>query len=105
MRNITFLTLLFTLSVSAQDVIITTNNEKISAKVEEIHIETISYKKFDNLSGPTYHLKKSDVSKIIFENGNEEIFETNSNQSDTKNEDISIEETQVFIVKQMKRNC
>ena len=65
MKKITFLLLVcITLSMSAQDSIWTLNNEEILAKVEEIHVETVSYKKFDNLSGPTYHIKKSEVSKI-----------------------------------------
>src|SRR5690606_38046284 len=84
----------FTFSMSAQDVILTSGNEEISAKVEEIHIETISYKKSDNLSGPTYHIEKSEVSKIIFENGNEEIFDVSPKKEDKK--DISMEETQAL---------
>src|SRR5690606_32605187 len=58
--------------------------------------ETISYKKSDNLSGPTYHIEKSEVSKIIFENGNEETFDITSKKDDT--EEISLEDTQKFII-------
>ncbi|WP_417854211.1 hypothetical protein [Xanthomarina gelatinilytica] len=104
MKKITFLLLVcITLSMSAQDSIWTLNNEEILAKVEEIHVETVSYKKFDNLSGPTYHIKKSEVSKIIFENGNEEIFDVSPKKEDKK--DISMEETQAFLIEYIGKYC
>lgn len=103
MKIITCLTLcLFSLSIMAQDVIVTSNNEEISAKVEEIHIETISYKKADNLTGPSYHIKKSEVSKIIFENGTIETF--NTKPTDDKSE-ISYEETQAFLIEYIGKYC
>lgn len=103
MKNITILLLfLFNFSVFAQDVIVTKTNEEISGKVEEIHIETISYKKTDNLSGPSYHIKKSDVSKIIFENGNVETFDVKP--ADDKSE-VSYEETQAFLIEYINKYC
>ncbi|HLV37841.1 hypothetical protein [Xanthomarina sp.] len=103
MKNITCLLLFFfTLFAAAQDVIITSNNEEISAKVEEIHIETISYKRFDNLSGPSYHIKKLEVSKIIFENGNIETFEE---ASDADESSISLEETEAFLLEYIGKYC
>lgn len=104
MKNFTFLLLfIFTLSISAQDLIITSDDEEISSKVEEIHIETISYKKFDNLTGPSYHIKKSEVSKIVFENGNEEIFDENLNQKDDSK--ITMEETEAFLIEYIGKYC
>jgi len=94
--------MLFNLSVAAQDVIITTNNEEISAKIEEYHIETISYKKFENLSGPSYHIKKSHVSKIVFENGNIETFDITL---DVTNEDSLLEELKAYIIKSISEYC
>lgn len=84
---------LFDISIYAQDVIFTVNKEEIPSKIEEINIETISYKKFDNLNGPLYIIKKSDVQKIVFENGKTETF---SNKSGHDN--VSLEETKAFIV-------
>ncbi|MCX7548913.1 hypothetical protein OS188_13225 [Xanthomarina sp. F1114] len=104
MQKITFLLLfIFTCSVSAQDLIITTNDDEISAKVEEIHIETISYKKTDNLSGPSYHIKKSEVSKIVFENGNEEVFDTKMEEEDDSQ--VSMEETEAFLAEYIGKYC
>ncbi|GGG35541.1 hypothetical protein [Bizionia arctica] len=107
MKQITILfLLLFTLSINAQDVIIMSDDEEISAKVEEIHIETITYKRFDNLSGPTYHVKKSDVTKIIFENGHEEVFEVAETNSDSEDESVAtLEETQAFLLEYINKYC
>ena len=110
MKNISILLLfLFTLSVTAQDIIVTSNNEEISAKVKEIHIETISYKRFDNLTGPTYHIEKSEVSKIIFENGNEETFETDASEtnsdSDSESNSATLEETEAFLKEYIETYC
>ena len=93
---------LFNISLMAQDVIVTSNNEEISAKVEEIHIDTISYKKSENLTGPSYHIKKSEVSKIIFENGTIETFDVEP--TDDK-EAISLEETQAFLIEYIGKYC
>ncbi|TYA52326.1 hypothetical protein [Formosa maritima] len=104
MKNITILLLfLFTYSISAQDVIVTSNHEKISAKVEEIHIKTISYKKFENLNGPIYHIEKSEVIKIIFENGDEEVFDA-PNDNDDESE-VTMEETQAFLIDYIGKYC
>jgi hypothetical protein len=106
MKNITILSfLLFTIFTTAQDVIVTSDNEEISAKVKEIHIETISYKKFDNLTGPTYHIQKSEVSKIIFENGSEETFDVESNKTDSESDEVSMEETQAFLKEYIDKYC
>lgn len=104
MKKITFLlSLFFTFSISAQDIIVTLEDEEISAKVKEIHIETISYKKFDNLTGPTYHIEKSEVSKIIFENGSEETFDVASENEEES--EISMEETEAFLVAYIGKYC
>ncbi|HLV13900.1 MAG TPA: hypothetical protein VKY41_01875 [Xanthomarina sp.] len=104
MQHFTFLLFFFfTLTLSAQDLIITTDNEEIASKVEEIHIETISYKKTDNLAGPTYYIKKSEVSKIIFENGNEETFDVTA--ANGEHRAISMEETEAFIEEYMGLYC
>lgn len=111
MKKITLLCLLvFTVSGSAQDIITRINHKVISAKVQEILIETISYKKFDNLSGPIYHIRKSEVSKIVFENGTVESFGVVANTIDSVEKDeerveITLEETEAFIVEYMSKYC
>ncbi|MGY0391046.1 hypothetical protein ACW5R3_00630 [Bizionia sp. KMM 8389] len=98
----TLLLLLFTISLNAQDVILTTSNEEISAKIEEVLIKTISYKKTSNLTGPLYHINKSEVSKITYANGEVETFQTVT--SETK-EEISIAETKAFLVEHIEKYC
>ncbi|WP_250433793.1 hypothetical protein [Hanstruepera flava] len=103
MKQLTTLILfLFNLSLYAQDIIVTSNNEEVSAKVEEIHIETISYKKPNNLTGPSYHIKKSEVSKIIFENGTVETFDVKPTNNKS---DVTYEETQAFLVDYIGKYC
>ncbi|MGC4231831.1 MAG: hypothetical protein QM594_02380 [Niabella sp.] len=81
------LSILFVVSLfataSAQDIIYTrriTNQPSISwteikAKVLEINLKTIVYKKAENPDGPVYRLHTADVDSIVFENGSVEIFE------------------------------
>lgn len=77
MKNIIVTLTLVCVSVFtfAQDRIIKTDLKEILCKVTEIGVTEIKYKKAENLDGPTYTIKKSEVKKIIFENGTEEIME------------------------------
>ena len=59
----------------AQDVIVTKDGKKINAIVSEIELEVVKYKHFDNQNGPTISIRKSDISTIIYQNGQIEIFE------------------------------
>ncbi len=61
-------------AVSAQDRIIKMNGTSVEAKVIEIDSRVISYNKADNIDGPVYKIAKSDVEKIEYENGTEEVF-------------------------------
>ena len=61
----------------AQDTIYTKRNEKIISKVLEINLESIVYKDFDNLDGPTIMLDKADVIKIVYANGKTFYIEKN----------------------------
>jgi hypothetical protein len=60
--------------LSAQDLILKKNGDEINAKVQEIGVTEIKYKKSDNLNGPVYTLLKSEVFMVKFENGTKEIF-------------------------------
>ncbi len=62
-----------TLSFS-QDVITKKNGEEIKAKITEVSTTEIRYKLFDNQSGPTIVLLKSEVFMIKYEIGRKEIF-------------------------------
>ncbi len=65
--------------LNAQDTIILKNNEEVSAKVLVVGISNITYKKFENLNGPSYEITKDDVLKITYENGRDEFFLQDSN--------------------------
>lgn len=64
---------LFVSTLSAQDRIVLKNGNTLEAKVQEIQVSEIKYKRFDNLNGPVYSLLKSDVFLIMYENGTKEV--------------------------------
>ena len=45
----------------SQDVMVLKNSDEIKAKVIEINDLTILYKKWENLTGPNYNIKKEEV--------------------------------------------
>ncbi|MDO5106117.1 hypothetical protein [Capnocytophaga sp.] len=71
---VVFLMSLIGFSAYSQDVITTKKGEDIQAKVLEITLNEIKYKKFDNPNSPVYTLLKSDVLLIRYENGSKDIF-------------------------------
>jgi len=71
---------LFT-AVNAQDVIFKKNGDEINAKVEEVGVNEVKYKKFDNQDGPLYTLLKSEIFMIKFANGTKEVFNAESNNN------------------------
>lgn len=77
----------------SQDVIIKKDGTSIESKIEEIGIEKIKYLRHDYLTGPTIVILKSDVSKIAFEDGTVQLFE-----SIQKYAPILLEETKNIIV-------
>lgn len=63
-------------SAFSQDVLILNTKEKIEAKVAEIGVNEIKYRKWENLGGPIYSVLKSDVFMIMYENGSQESFDS-----------------------------
>ena len=61
-------------SVTAQDIIILRSGDEIQAIIQEIGFETISYKRFDNQTGPNRIIAKSDVFMIRYANGSSDVF-------------------------------
>jgi len=59
----------FSPAAHAQDKIIQKNGKEIKAKVLGTDSEYVRYKRYDNPSGPTYFLFRSDVMRIEYENG------------------------------------
>ena len=66
------------LSCFAQDIIVTKDAKRINAKVTEVNVDNVRYKNYDNLDGPVYTLPKSDIASIVYQNGQEETFSSES---------------------------
>ncbi|MDO9255828.1 MAG: hypothetical protein Q7U54_09980 [Bacteroidales bacterium] len=58
----------------AQDKIYKINNAVIEAKVLEINKTQIKYKKFSNQNGPAYIIPVKEISMIVYENGEKEVY-------------------------------
>jgi len=67
--------LFMAIAVHAKDIVITVESKSIKAKVLEINDQEIKYKDFENLEGPTYVMKRTDIHMIIYQNGKVETFE------------------------------
>ncbi len=80
----------------AQDIIIKKNAEEISSKVLEIDSINITYKKFDNIDGPSYILSKSEVFMIKYANGTKEIISALDNPKIPEQENKMINEKKFF---------
>lgn len=59
----------------AQDKIIQKNGREIKAKVLGTDSQYIRYKRYDNPNGPDYFVFRSDILKIVYENGKVELQE------------------------------
>jgi len=83
MKKIVFLIALFAFGypVIAQDVIIRKTGEEKKVIVKKVGEVTIEYVRFDNQNGPIYEVSKVDVSKIKYQNGTEDIFQQDQNNT------------------------
>jgi len=61
-------------SLYSQDIILLKNGEEIKALVNEVSIDIIKYKKFENPDGPLYTIEKKSVVMITYKNGYKDIF-------------------------------
>jgi hypothetical protein len=86
MKRFLLIIALFVLSlptVLSQDVLVKKTGDEIKAKVIEVGVSEIKYKKFESPTGPTYSILKSDVFMIKYEDGNKDIFSGNDVQKQT----------------------
>lgn len=67
----------------SQDVITLRTGEIINAKVAEVGISEVRYFKASNVDGPIYVVGKADISQIVYNNGNRDVFNTTTQQSTT----------------------
>jgi hypothetical protein len=74
-----FIVLLTSLVVKSQDIIVKNDGEEIKAKVIEVGVSEIKYKRYDYQEGPLYTIYKRDIYQIHYENGiTEEITPKNA---------------------------
>jgi hypothetical protein len=66
--------ILFGLSCSSQDIIYLKNKSTQKAKILEVNIDKLRYKKSEIPNGPTYEVPKSDIIKIRYANGYVDYF-------------------------------
>lgn len=58
----------------AEDIIVLRDGSVIRAMVSDIGTSEISYKKISNPNGPTYHINKSEIFSLNYENGEQDVF-------------------------------
>lgn len=98
MKNvITGLVLMLNASIFAQDLIITKNNQKITAKVIEVGTTEVKFKYFDAQDGPTISMKKSDIKtmKIKGKNG-DNTFDLGNNDPMSTSHNMIMDKTSSF---------
>ena len=64
----------FALSASAQDIITKKDGTDIQAKILEVTVSEVKFKKYNNLDGPTFTMPKTDILIVRYENGENEVF-------------------------------
>lgn len=69
--------LVASITLFAQDIIVTKEAKKIEAKILEVSKTEIKYKELDNLDGPTFILGTEDINSIIYSNGKVALFNDN----------------------------
>ena len=67
------------------DQLVLRNGDVIEAKVKEVGVNEIRYKKCDRPDGPDYTISKRDVLSIKYSNGEIERFTTGANSSSSNN--------------------
>lgn len=86
----------FSSTIMAQDIIVKKDGSTIKAKVEKVTDMVVEYKKFTNLTGPTYTVKIEELLSINYENGEKDVFgkpETVKETADDKVEKTEFAET------------
>ena len=81
-KIISVLLLIFAASMTyAQDIIVTTNEQKIEAKVIEISSTQIKYLVANMPDGPVFVLETNEVASILFANGQVKVFDNQYRKS------------------------
>ena len=70
---------------NAQDILVFKNGDEVKAKISEVNTSEVKYKKFDNMTGPTFSTAKSDLFMVKYENGTKDVFSSISNAAPKSN--------------------
>jgi len=81
-------TVLMSKNINAQDKIFLKSGDKIEAKITEVNIDNIKYKNFSNLNGPVFTIPKKDINKVVYENGESDIFKEEGFRRNRINADV-----------------
>ena len=65
--------MLISTSINAQDKIYFNDDSTLETKISAVSETDIQYKRFDNLSGPTFTIGLENINMIVFENGTHQI--------------------------------
>ncbi len=71
---IVIVTVLISKNINAQDKIFLKSGDKIEAKIIEVNIDNLKYKKISNQNGPVFTIPKKDIHMVEYENGESDIF-------------------------------
>lgn len=86
MKSLLTILLLCALTVSnAQDVIIYKDGSEKKTKVLKINTSEVIFKKYNNLKGPEYTELKSNIFMIKYENGDSDVFNSNTGNNTINN--------------------
>ncbi len=92
---LTTLAMLLCSLVYAQDIIVTTESERIDAKITEISDTEVKYKSATNPDGPVFVISTSKIASIVFKNGEVKTFaNTNVAQQNTT---VSVREAKEIV--------
>lgn len=114
MKKISYIFSFFALTfcIQAQDQIIMMTGEQKQAVVKKVGVNTIEFVRYDNQSGALYEINKSDVQKIIYQNGVEEVIQprldetTNGNwQSAVKKEFVDSRDGRTYHYVEIGKQC
>lgn len=104
MKKLSLFILFFvTICCYGNDIIITTQSEKLEVTIVEVGKTEIKYRKVNNPTGPLFVLDKADISSIIYDNGDVETF-TVSTITETVNNQINNVENKSSLITRYGNN-
>lgn len=99
---ILFVTTLISLKSSAQDTIYpNSESDLIIAKILEVNPNNLKYKNYSNIDGPMYTIEKSKIEKVVYQNGDVEMYSNDNRVLVSFGKQVSetlIEGSRLFLV-------